>query len=127
MLLQGIFQQCGIQPKTYEALRAQGQAAWGDYEPCNNNGDCQNCPLKNGGYQSRAALPSHGDSVYVREGWDGFPYSMNRLSQGWRSTAYWGYGWKDLVLHPDWKPVEFGFDSDSRWVLMRRKVDLVDV
>lgn len=77
---------------------AQGRAASGDYEPCTHNGDCQNCPLKKGEYQSRAAVPSHGDSVYVREWWDGFPMSMNRIEQGWKSTAYWGYDWKDLAL-----------------------------
>lgn len=121
MHLQGT-NQCGIQPKTYNALHvfAGGPAFSNEFEPCTHNGNCDTCPLKE--YQSRAAVPSHGDSVHVREGWDGSPYSMNRLSQGWRSTAYWGYDWKDLSLHADWYPAEFGADEESRWVLMRRKV-----
>ena len=118
MLLQNNL--CGLQPQTYNALHAfAGGPASEEFEPCANGGDCETCPMKE--YQSRAAVPSVGDSVYVREGWrDGSPYSMNRLSQGWRSTAYWGYDWKDLATHPEWKPAEFGVDEDSRWVLMRK-------
>lgn len=111
---------CGLKPKTYNAFHyfAGGPAFSKEFDPCTNNGDCNSCPLKE--YKSRAALPSHANSVYVREGWNGAPYSMNRLSQGWRSTAYWGYDWKDLCLHADWYPAEFGTDKDSRWVLMRK-------
>lgn len=118
MLLQNNL--CGLQPKTYNALHVftGGPAFSNEFEPCTNGGNCDNCPLK--GYQSRAAVPSVGDSVYVREGWDGSPMSMNRIEQGWKSTAYWGYDWKDLALHSEWKPAEFGADEDSRWVLMRK-------
>lgn len=110
---------CGLQPQTYDALQAcAGRTSHADLADCTNQGDCATCPVKE--YRSRAVLPIHGAAVYVREGWDKSPHSMNHLSQGWRSTGYWGYDWKDLAMHTEWYPAEFGADEDSRWVLMRK-------
>lgn len=117
MLLQK--NKCGLQPQSYDALQSFAtNQPHEDFADCTHNADCSTCPIKS--LPSRAVLPIHGGAIYVREGWDGSPHSMNRLSEGWRSTAYWGYDWKDLATHPDWQPAEFGADEDSRWVLMRK-------